>query len=590
MILENREQLQTLLGVNIVVEAGAGTGKTTLLIDRLCLAVLAQGTPVEKLVALTFTEKAAAEIKTRFIFKLQSLVRAVKENREDNSLKRLRDTFGLKDEALLSRAEAALARMDRASVGTIHGFCAEILKAYPLEAGLAPNAQIDSGQRAARLFDARWNSFLDEQLGPAAPRAAEWKRVLKEISLPDLKAFAQELCSGKIEAYDYYTHRDMLANICLERARRAEEISAPYIQPGKKARNAEQALQWAASSLRRTAAFLKGAPVLPAPLEPMPVFPDKCYKDWEGPLFDEARSLAAFAAKTTPEKQQLFLDAYRLVKDVTGEVRAEYAREGILSFDDLIVKTRNLLQSNLLVRRLLKEKFDVLFIDEFQDTDPVQGELLLFLAEEKTSSAARWQDVRLEPGKLFVVGDPKQSIYRFRGADITAYELFTDLILKQGGVKHFLQQNFRSAPEIIDTANAVCSRAMIQQSAFQPAYVPIFTAKTARGGASAWLFITAREDEKPSADDFRDNQAERIADWIEQQVGKMTLADGRRLAYRDIALLTRAATTAGPFTDALRRRGIAFNVETDKNFYRKQEVNDFLNFLRAASDPQAWAE
>ncbi len=586
MILENREQLQTLLGINIVVEAGAGTGKTTLLIDRLCLAVLAQGTPVEKLVALTFTEKAAAEIKTRFIFKLQSLVRAVKENREDKSLKRLRDTFGLKDEVLLSRAEAALARMDRASVGTIHGFCAEILKAYPLEAGLAPNAQIDSGQRAARLFDARWNSFLDEQLGPAAPRAAEWKRVLKEISLPDLKAFAQELCSGKIEAYDYYTHRDMLANICLERARRAEEISAPYIQPGKKARNAEQTLQWAASSLRRTAVFLKGASVPPAPLEPMPAFPDKCYKDWEEPLFDEARSLAAFAAKTTPEKQQLFLDAYRLVKDVTDAVRTEYAREGILSFDDLIVKTRNLLQGNLYVRRLLKEKFDVLFIDEFQDTDPVQGELLLFLAEEKASSAARWQDVRLEPGKLFVVGDPKQSIYRFRGADITAYELFTDLILKQGGVKHFLQQNFRSAPEIIETANAVCSRAMIQQSAFQPAYVPIFTDKTVCGGASSWLFITAREGEKASADDFRDNQAERIADWIEQNVGKLTLSDGRKLAYQDIALLTRAATTAGPFTDALRRRGIAFNVETDKNFYRKQEVNDFLNFLRAASDPQ----
>ena len=586
MILENREQLQTLLGVNIVVEAGAGTGKTTLLIDRLCLAVLAQGTPVEKLVALTFTEKAAAEIKTRFIFKLQSLVRAIKQKQEDASLERLRHTFGVKDDLLLARAEAALARMDRASVGTIHGFCAEILKAYPLEAGLAPNAQIDSGQCAARLFDARWNSFLDEQLGPAAPAAQEWKKVLKEVSLPELKDFAQELCSGKIEAYDYFAHRDMLAGICLERARRAEELASPYIQPGKKIRNAELALQLAALSLRRTAAFLKSTPVPPAPQPEMPAFPDKCYKDWEEPLFEEARAIVSFASKTTPEKQQLFLDAYRLIKDVTDAVRTEYAREGILSFDDLIVKTRNLLQNNLYVRRLLKEKFDVLFIDEFQDTDPVQGELLLFLAEEKTSSAARWQDVRLAPGKLFVVGDPKQSIYRFRGADITAYELFTDLILKQGGVKHFLQKNFRSAPEIIETANSVCSRAMIEQTSFQPAYVPIFTDKTARCGASSWLFITVQEGQKPSADAFRDNQAERIADWISQNVGRLTLADGRKLAYKDIALLTRAATTAGPFTDALRRRGIAFNVETDKNFYRKQEVNDFLNFLRAASDPQ----
>lgn len=586
MILEKREELQTLLGVNIVVEAGAGTGKTTLLIDRLCLAVLAQGTPVEKLVALTFTEKAAAELKTRFIFKLQALVRAIKEGQKDASLKRLRDNFDVKDDTLLSRAETALARMDRASIGTIHGFCAEILKAYPLEAGLAPNAEIDSGQRAARLFDARWNSFLDEQLGPSAPRAAEWKKVLKEVSLPELKDFAQELCSGKIESYDYYAHRDMLAALCLERAARAEELLAPYIKPGKKLRKAEQVLQGAAASLRRTAAFLKSTPVAPAPESAMFSFPTGCYKDWEPEAFEEARSIVAFASKTTPEKQQLFLDAYRLVKDVTDDIRAEFGREGILSFDDLIVKTRNLLQNNLYVRRLLKEKFDVLFIDEFQDTDPVQGELLLFLAEEKASSAARWQDVRLAPGKLFVVGDPKQSIYRFRGADITAYELFTDLILKQGGVKHFLQQNFRSAPEIIETANSICSRAMIQQSAFQPAYVPIFTSKTDRGGASSWLFITAPEGEKISADAYRDNQAERIADWIEQNVGRLTLADGHKLAYRDIALLTRAATTVGPFTNALRRRGIAFNVETDKDFYRKQEVNDFLNFLRAAADPQ----
>lgn len=584
-LLEDRLKVQTLLGVNMVVEAGAGTGKTTLLIDRLCLAVLAQGTAVEKLVALTFTEKAAAEIKTRFIFKLQRLVRAVKEGEEDRTLDLLRTYFSVPDGDLVSRAEAALARLDRASVGTIHGFCADILKAYPLDAGLSPNAQIDSGQKAARLFDARWNAFLDAELGLNAPRAEEWKRVLVEISLPDLKDFARELCSGKIEAYDYYGHRELLCGVCLERARRAEELAAPFVQSGKKLRKGEQALLFAAASLRRTAAFLQNASVPPAPEEDAPSFPAVAYKDWEEELFEEARALVAFAAKTAPEKQEIFLAAYGLIKDVTQAVRADYAREGILSFDDLIVKTRNLLQNNLYVRRLLKEKFDALFIDEFQDTDPVQGELLLFLAEEKTSSASRWQDVRLSPGKLFVVGDPKQSIYRFRGADITAYELFTDLILKQGGVKCFLQKNFRSAPEIIDAANAVCSRAMVQETAFQPAYVPIFTDKTVRTSAAGWLFISS-EDDAPAADDFRDNQAERIADWIEENVGVMTLADGRKLAYKDIALLTRASTTAGPYTDALRRRGIAFNVETDKDFYRKQEVNDFLNFLRAAADPE----
>ncbi len=580
---EDRDKVQTVLNVNMVVEAGAGTGKTTLLITRLCLAVLALGVPVEKLVALTFTEKAAAEIKTRLIAALHEVLSAARENNPSPVLTLLREHFNVSDDTLIPRAEAALAHLDRACVGTIHGFCADILKTFPLEAGLSPNAEIDSGRKAAQLFDARWNTFLDAELGVHAPRAEEWKKVLPEISLPELKEFARELCRGKIERYDYFAHASMLAGICLEKAARADDWSVAFLD-GKKPRNAEKALAYAALSLRRTAAFLCGQTVAPTPKEEPPSFPSVPPKGWDETAFEEARSLVQFSLKTTPEKQQIFLTAFNLVQTVTQEIRAAYEREGILSFDDLIVKTRNLLQNDLYVRQLLKEKFDVLFIDEFQDTDPVQGELLLFLAEEKSSSALRWQDVILAPGKLFVVGDPKQSIYRFRGADITAYELFTDLILKQGGEKCFLQQNFRSAPDIVETANAVCSRAMVQETAFQPSYVSIFPAKPLPGPAAEWLFVQPPQD-GALADDFRHNQAERIADWIENNVGRLTLANGKKLAYQDITLLSRASTTSGPYADAFRRRGIPFNVETDKDFYRKQEVNDFLNFLRAVADP-----
>lgn len=581
----NREKIQTVLDVNMVVEAGAGTGKTTLLITRLCLAVLARGTSVEKLVALTFTEKAAAEIKTRLITALHEVLAAAREGKEHPVLTLLRERFGMPDDKLVSRAENALARLDRACVGTIHGFCAEILKTFPLEAGLSPNSEIDSGRRASQLFDARWNTFLDTELGVNAPRAEEWKKVLPEISLPDLKEFARELCSGKIDEYDYFARAPMLADVCLEKAARAEALSKAFLY-GKKPRKAEKMLAFAAESLRRTAAFLRGEPLPPAPQElPEPLSSSSTApQGWEEEAYEEARALVQFAVKTDPEKQQIFLSAFHLVQPIAREIRASYEREGILSFDDLIVKTRNLLQKDFYVRRLLKEKYDALFIDEFQDTDPVQGELFLFLAEEKSSCASRWQDVVLEAGKLFVVGDPKQSIYRFRGADITAYELFTDLILKQGGEKCFLQQNFRSAPDIVSMANAVCARAMVQETSFQPAYVPIFPARELPSPAVKWIFI-AGQDDKPRADNFRANQAERIADWIENNVGRLTLSNGQKLAYKDITLLSRASTTSAPYTDALRRRGIPFNVETDKDFYRKQEVNDFLNFLRAAADP-----
>lgn len=599
MMHEDRLKALTLTGVNLVVEAGAGTGKTTLLIDRLCLCVLVQQIPVEKLVALTFTDKAAAEIKTRFIFKLQQLLELVQEEKENppdaqsyqadkkyKTLRLLREHFSLRNEDLISRAQAALARLDRASIGTIHSFCAEILKMFPLEAGLSPLAQIDTGQKAAQLFEQRWNRFLDTELGVSAPRAALWKEVLGILSLEDLQRLAQELACLKPVEYNYYSHRNLLADVCAQRAREAHQWAQAYLPENKKLRALEKALLWAETSLLRTRAFLEGKEIPPAPQEPCPSVPSSTCKGWDPDQAEEARGLVNFAQKITPENQTLFLKACELVSPLAQEVRNIYEQEGVLSFDDLIIKTRNLLKHNLYVRRLLKEKFDALFVDEFQDTDPIQGELLLFLAEEKPAAASCWQDVRLLPGKLLVVGDPKQSIYRFRGADITAYELFTDLILKQGGQKCFLQQNYRSSPEIVSVANEICSRAMVQEIAFQPAYVPIFTPKAAQPGSVQWLFVQAPTEKAPGADDLRHNQAQQIARWVRDNVGKMTLSNGQKLAYKDIALLTRVGTHTRIYTDAFRRHNIPFITETDKDFFHKQEFNDLLLFLQAVADPE----
>lgn len=599
MMKEDRARTLTLTGVNLVVEAGAGTGKTTLLIDRLCLCVLVEQIPVEKLVALTFTDKAAAEIKTRFIFKLQQLMELVQAeeialpdaqvyqtDRKYRTLRLLREKFGLADADLIARAQAALARLDRACIGTIHSFCAEILKMFPLEAGLSPLAQIDAGQKAAQLFEERWNRFLDQELGVNASRASQWKEVLGTLALEDLKGLAQALAALKPVEYNYYSHCAMLAKLCTQKAQQMKELAHAHMPASNKPRAIEKALLWAANSLSRTQAFLEGNPVPPAAQEPCPALSGTLCKGWESEEQEEARGLVSFAQKITPENQQLFLHACELVRPLAQEVRTLYEQEGVLSFDDLIIKTRNLLKQNLYVRRLLKEKFDALFIDEFQDTDPIQGELLLFLAEEKPGAAERWQEVRLQPGKLLVVGDPKQSIYRFRGADITAYELFTDLILKQGGQKCFLQRNYRSQPGIVNVANEVCSRAMVQESAFQPAYVPIFTEKPSHGPSVQWLFVRSPEGQKVSADDFRHNQAEQIARWIRENVGMMELSRGQKLTYGDIALLTRVGTNTRIYTDAFRRHNIPFVAETDKDFFHKQELNDFLLFLQAIADPE----
>lgn len=582
-LTEDRFRVRTRLGVNMVVEAGAGTGKTTLLIDRLCFALLAQGVPAPRLVALTFTEKAAAEIKTRLIFKLQSVLRAARENAPEPTLQTLLEHFRVPAEDVIARAELALSQLDRSQIGTIHGFCADILRAYPLEAGLTPNAEIDKGPRASRIFDAEWNRFLDRELGENAPRAALWKEVLPKVTLAELRGCALEMCSGKMERYDYFARKDLLARVCRERAERAAELSGAFLDGKKAPRVIEKALQQAAERFQNAAHWLETGSL---PKEEQETVALKSVpKDWDEQSAEEAKALCRFAQQADPFVQVWVLKAYGLVEGVARAVRARYAEEGILSFDDLIVKTRNLLKTNLFVRGRLQEAYDALYIDEFQDTDPVQGELLLFLAERKGGNAKDWRGVKLEPGKLFVVGDPKQSIYRFRGADITAYQLFTDLILRQGGEKAYLRQNFRSEREIIRAANDVCGAVMTEKPAFQPAYEPIFTDKQETSGAAELALVCGAED-KISADDYRHNQARLIAGWIEENVGKLTLRSGRKLEYKDIALLTRAATTLGPYTDALRREGIPFSVEEDRDFYLRQEVRDFLNFLRAIDDPR----
>ncbi len=592
-LAEDRERVLRELQVNMVVEAGAGTGKTSLLIRRICLAALVQGIAMDKIVALTFTEKAAAEIKNRLVNALHQLVQDIQRENDkkekpdkDSLLAFIHQNFPIKNDVLLTRAQSSLSRLDRASVGTIHGFCADILRTFPLEAGLSPQAEIDSGAKAARLFNMRWNLFLDSELGVNAPRAEQWKQVLPEISLDELKTFAKTLCSGKIEKYDYFSHADMLAGVCMQSAARAHAWSTAFLEPGKPARLVEKSLMWAENTFTRMAAFLRGEEV-PAPQEKEEParLSATLPKGWDESAYADARELVQFAVKMNPERQAVFRQAYALVKDVAAQIRADFEREGVLSFDDLIVKTRQLVQSNINVRNALKEKLDVFFIDEFQDTDPVQGELLLFLAEEKSSCASRWQEVKLQPGKLIVVGDPKQSIYRFRGADITAYELFTQLILSQGGVKCFLRQNYRSVPDIVAMANCICRQAMVQETAFQPAYEAIYPTKPARPRAVRWLFVNSSSVLKGSADDFRDNQGEAIAQWIEENVGKLTLSSGNKLTYKDIVILSRAGTTAGPYTQALRRHGIAFTAEKEKDYFKRQEVSDFLNFLRVLLDP-----
>ncbi|MFA6584821.1 MAG: 3'-5' exonuclease, partial [Elusimicrobiaceae bacterium] len=314
-----------------------------------------------------------------------------------------------------------------------------------------------------------------------------------------------------------------------------------------------------------------------------------CPKQWSDEDFAAAKKLLSFAKKCGAQSCRVAYGAVDLLKPFTELYALKYRDERILSFDELLVRARDLLKTSARARNRLKKEYRAILIDEFQDTDPVQGELLLYLAEEDGSFAPSWDKLKLAPGKLFVVGDPKQSIYRFRGADMKAYDLFTGLMEKQGAVRCWLKTNFRSTGRLINAVNFFTGAVMVREETVQPTYVPIEPPPGGKEGSAPEIFLVSGDNPDAghiSAVDSRDCQAELIARWIKENAGRLELAPGRKLRLRDMAVLFRSAGSLGVYLEAFKRHSISYVVEEKRFFYSTQEICDLLNLLRVLACPE----
>lgn len=474
------------LSRNIVIEASAGTGKTYTLVHTILQALFEKNLPMEALVAVTFTKKAAGEMKERIAHELQLIDQAttLAEGWKD---------WGLSLTELKVRARPALESIDRAAIGTIHSFAFSLLKRFPLAAGITPAAEVDEkGVLADDLFEKEWPAWLKHELRSQPldlrdERQKTWVKVLEEIPLKDVRTLARQLCEFNI------------------------------------------------------------------PLEALPL--------------------------AGPEDPTVLIDITTLLKPFAQSFRAKLLAQGYLSNDSLLVLARELVHRDARVRELLKNDIRLIFVDEFQDTDPLQGELLLFLAEVPGTIAREWSAIQLEPGKLFIVGDPKQSIYRFRGADISAYRRITQMVLAQGGLRHSLDQSYRSQEQIVHAVNAAFSTLMIEKDPISPAYQVLNPrrAKDKPEHQDVEIRLAISPDEPQSSDEAVTQEAEDAARWIANR------PEG--ILYKDIALVFRSTPSMPSFVEALRRRQIPFVVEAERFFYRTPEVTDVLNLLRIIQDP-----
>jgi ATP-dependent exoDNAse (exonuclease V) beta subunit len=592
-----RERIRTSLGESLIVEASAGTGKTSELIHRI-VRVLAAGTRVERIVAVTFTHKAAGELKIRL---RQELDRA----RADCPAPAER-----------ANLEDALERLEEAAIGTIHGFCAQILRERPVEARIDPDFQELTEPEAGRIYRRAFDRWFQDKLNSGAPalRRALARLAWRESWQSDAPVEALRYAGDKLvewrdhsapwqgRPFDRHAQIDALLDHCVTLAQCVRQCPNPNDNLVKSLRPLAGLVDW----LERTrgaapldydtleARLLKlqrdlkrdtrsGRGQLSPDLSRQDVVDARAVllRDLEN--FREAAD-ADFAAALRAEMQDL-VDAYRERKQ----------REGKLDFLDLLLLVRDLVRDNRAVRNYLQGRFDRIFVDEFQDTDPLQAEILILLAAADPAES-NWLEVTPVPGKLFVVGDPKQSVYKFRRADVVLYENVCEALESRAVARLHLTQSFRAVPHIQQLVNAAFEPEMTGdrqcgQARYAPLgeYAPAYDAQPAVVVLPAPKPYGAQYVRKESINECLPDAIGAFIDWlVTKSQWQVRDAGGARvpLQARHICVLFRRLVNFGvdlsrDYTRALEVRGIPHLLVGSKSFYHREEVEAMRTALAA---------
>ncbi len=608
-----RRRVTTDLTTCFLLEAGAGTGKTRVLVDRYVTCVLdpERGTgDVRTVAAITFTEKAAGELRQRVReeFERQALAAADDPDRAE----------------VVSRA---LDMLDDAPISTIHGFAGRLLREFPVEAGVDPAFeqldQLGSDLERAQL----WDEWLSELAGAGAEsdparrglsrllRAGVRLERLRELAIGPRGVFGERYdiepaspwpdepdLRGALEALEVPLSR--LASFCGSACSTADDRGCVAAMELVDAGTA--LLERPPDDIDELAAALYALPV-----KDTPTAPGGAKGNWDPAQGgkDELRAryrAAAAAVSAAREAYAAFLTsvAVGVADGFSRWAAAAQLAQGRLDFTDLLGRLRDLLAGDLAARRALQGRFAYILVDEFQDTDPLQAEIVFFLCE-RAARAHDWREVVLQPGKLFVVGDPKQSIYRFRRADIGMYDQVKRLIADQpdgAGALEVIRQNFRTTPTIVDWVNTVFAGVFDddREEGRQPGYQPVEAYRPrADGPRVAVLLGDEYGTAAGAAEAARRAEGQALAALLFAMHGDAHESwtvqdrdadDGAGEAWRaprwaDIAILFRSTTHLETYEQALRDAGVPYRVDGGASYFARREVDDALLCLRAVDDP-----
>ena len=581
--------------VSVVLSAGAGCGKTWVLTQRFH-SHLKDPADLSKLVAITFTERAAREMRERI---------------RGQCIARLR-TCANED---VPHWQAIVSALDSARISTIHSFCASLLRSNAVEAGLDPKFGL--------LNETLGDSFLHQSVASGlhellAANDADVTELVFEFGLSRTRNlltsmvlqryridFAKwETITGKDLAlkWDQRWQKEFVPQLLRELAESdpAQRTMALLGEHEPKHAVMKDRVQVLLETIPLLTAGGDTEPVLTAIQQNARVQGGGTKKDWDSEdvyievkdaltdlrgLVDKVKSQLEYDPEHLVRGAEIGMCALRAAIKVGAHYDARKAEKRTLDFDDLLQGARDLLRNHDEVRRRVASGINLLMVDEFQDTDPIQFEIVQMLCGESFLT-----------GRLFVVGDAKQSIYRFRRADPAIFHNLRKEIDKAGRLP--LSMNFRSQPEILKFVNALFDGALQQDyEALDPS-----SPQLSEPPCIEFLFAAAGSEEAGGHDDIDQSAAtrrRREGDWIASRLTQL-LTDGvprvrepgsqpgeytlRTVKPRDIVLLFRAMSDVRYYEEALRRHGLDCYVVGGSAFFAQQEIFDIVNLCQYLDD------
>ncbi|MCR9295899.1 MAG: UvrD-helicase domain-containing protein [bacterium] len=589
-----RRRIEEDLDKNFLIEAAAGTGKTTSMVNRMVSLIANGACRIDQLVAVTFTRKAAAELRERFQAELRQQAASMSKAQRSQSPSE-------PSRSVCERLRDASDHQDRAFVGTIHAFCACLLRERPIEFNVHPSFQELDEQEDMIIREQAWQENANELLGSNDPLITQLKELgldrqqLKQqfhrfIDFRDVENWPHQppskidLASIQAQTRDYVD--DMKRLLPLFPAERGRDTLMGYY---------EEIVRASDRNWQRLAHFFDL-------LEKFDRSHGVVQKQWH-----DKRTAKSESQRWDQFRRELVKPALAYWYQLRYQVAIEFlkralaiyeqtkAASGRLDFNDLLLLAARGLKSQPELRRYFQSRYSHLLVDEFQDTDPIQAELILYLVADNAEQQD-WLRCVPRPGALFAVGDPKQSIYRFRRGDIVTYNRVKQIFESTGGEVLPLVKNFRSRADLIAWNNTIYRQKFPQQAnPYAPAAEDMVPGRQDDHTGEFHGLHQLPVDSSLNIEAATEQEADAIARFIRYAIDsgmsvprtERELASGRTAGVeaRDFLIVPYRKKRIACFKQALDRYGIPNEVSGVNALVGIPQIDSLIDILRCVDDP-----